>query len=82
MINVKQAYGLAKTQVKDLQLVSILNFGDDFGFLFGKNKTDRVIGGAYILINKNTKSLSILPTTPNNIPKMQAAKKVPLTTIL
>lgn len=82
MINVKQAYVLAKTQVKDLTLVSILNFGDDFGFLFGKNKTDKVIGGAYILINKNTKSLSILPTTPQNISKIQTAKKVPLTAIL
>lgn len=82
MINVKQAYVIAKSKNKELQLVSVLNFGDDFGFLFGKGKNDIVIGSAYILINKNNKSLSLLPTTPNNLLKIQSAKSIPLTTIL
>lgn len=82
MLNVKQAYILANALVKNLQLSSILSFEEDFGFLFVKNKNDLSFGTSYILVNKETKKISLLPTTPNNIQKIQSAKKIPLTLII
>lgn len=82
MLNVKQAHLIAKGLIKDLSLTSILDFQEDFGFLFVKNKNEMTMGSSYILINKKTKAVTMLPTTPSNIQKIQAAKKLPLTLIL
>lgn len=82
MLTVKQAHVIASNVVKDLQLKSILNFGDEFGFLFMKAKNEVMFGTSYILVNKTDSTITLLPTTPNNIDKIQSAKSIPLTTIL
>lgn len=82
MLNVKQSYIIAKQKVKDLKLISILDFGENFGFLFGASTNDIVLGSSYILVNKKNKELSFLPTTPDNVKKINSAKKLPLTSIL
>ena len=82
MLNVKQAYDIVKNQPKNLKLVSILDIQNEFGFLFSKNDTDKIIGGVYILVNKSNKNTSLLPTIPTNISKLQSGKKLPLTSIL
>ena len=51
MLNVKQSYIIAKNLSPNLYLISILNFGEDFGFLFSKKKNESMIGSSYILIN-------------------------------
>lgn len=82
MLNVKQSYRIAKNLSPNLYLISILNFGEDFGFLFSKKKNESMIGSSYILINKKTKDFSLLPTTPSNIKKMNDAKKIPLMAVV
>ena len=82
MLNVKQSYIIAKNLFPNLYLISILNFGEDFGFLFSKRKNESMIGSSYILINKKTKDVSLLPTTPDNIKKMNDAKKIPLMAVV
>ena len=80
-MTVKQAYVIASALVKDMHLKSILNFGDDFGFLFIKAKNEMTFGTSYILVNKNNGDVTLLPTTPNNIDKIQSATKLPLTLV-
>lgn len=82
MINIQKAYSMAKKgKPKECQLSSILDFETAFGFLFGTKNGQVVYGSSYILIDKHTEKISIIPTTPANVPKLQAAKKIPLTTI-
>ena len=40
MLNVKQSYIIAKNLSPNLYLISILNFDEDFGFLFSKKKNE------------------------------------------
>lgn len=81
MLNVKQSFELAKKTVKDLSLKSILDFGEYYGFLFGSDKDEFVFGSSYILVNKKTKEICMLPTTPNNAQKINSARKISLTII-
>lgn len=81
MLNVKQSYNIAKDSTKNLNLVMILDFGKEFGFLFTKNKETRIIGSSYILVNKTNKEVSFLPTTPDNVLKINSARKISLTII-
>lgn len=82
MLNVKQAYIIAKTTVPKMTLVSIRKFGDDFGFLFEKNKNQIMFGNSYILVDGTTKEITAIPTTPINLIKIQSAPSIPLTTII
>lgn len=82
MLNVKQAHTIAKGMAPNLYLTSILNFEEDFGFLFSTEKNEVMFGASYILINKETKEFALLPTTPDNIQKINSAKKIPLTAII
>ena len=81
MLDVNQAYTIAKSVAQAPYLTSILNFGEDFGFLFAKNRNETVFGASYILVNKKTKAITGLPTTPANVQKIQSAKSMPLTAI-
>ena len=78
MLNVKKSYKIKKKKSTNLYLISILNFGEDFGFLFSKKKNESMMGSSYIKNNKKTKDFSLLPTTPDNIKKMNDAKKISL----
>lgn len=82
MLNVKQAYLIAKGMTPNLYLISILNFGEEFGFLFSSNKNEVMFGLSYILINKKTREFALLPTTPGNIQKINNAKNIPITAII
>lgn len=82
MLNVKQAYVIAKKLAPALHLISILNFGEEFGFLFSEKKNEVMVGLSYILINKETKEFSLLPTTPGNAQKMNDAKQISLMTVI
>jgi hypothetical protein len=83
VLTVQQSYIKAQKSIKDskLKLTSILDFGLDFGFLFGDAKGNILFGSSYILINKKTGAFNLLPTTPHNLKKLQSAKKIPLTII-
>lgn len=81
MLDVNQAYAIAKTKATSPYLISILNFGEDFGFLFSEERQEIVYGLSYILVNKKNKTVTVLPTTPTNVRKIQSATNIPLTTI-
>jgi hypothetical protein len=81
MLDVNQAYVIAKSATQEPYLISILNFGEDFGFLFTKSRTKTVFGASYILVNKKTKVVTILPAIPSNIGRIDVAQSIPLTAI-
>lgn len=82
MLNVKQAYIIVKDMVPNTHLISALNFGEYFGFLFSKKRNEIVFGASYLLVNRKTKEIALLPTTPNNAKKIDNAKKISLTSII
>jgi len=79
-MTVKQAYEIAKTKA-DPHLIKILDFDTDFGFLFSKEPSGLMFGGYYILVDKQTKIITILPTIPNNLDTINSGKNVPLTMV-
>lgn len=81
MLTVQAAYIKARKKMGDSKLTSILDFGTDFGFLFGDTEGNAMFGSAYILINKRTGELGLIPTTPINVKKIQTAKSIPLSII-
>lgn len=81
MLTVKQSYLIAIQKTTSTHLVVIRNFKTAFGFLFEEDRKSVTIGSGYILIDKETKKVFILPTTPNNLNHIQSAKKIPLTAI-
>ena len=81
MLTVQAAYIQARKKMGDSKLTSILDFGTDFGFLFGDAEGNTIFGASYILINKRNGELGLIPTTPINVQKIQSAKSIPLSII-
>jgi hypothetical protein len=78
VLTVQQSYNKARDKANGLHLKLILDFGTDFGFLFMDNNKSIMLGMSYILIDKQDGSVSLLPTTPDNINRIQSAKRIPL----
>ena len=82
-MNIKEAYKIAveKHPIKGEKLSKILDFGSEWGFLFDKDISTTKLGNVFLIVSKDGKKIYGLPTTPNNVAKINSGKKVPLTLI-
>jgi hypothetical protein len=81
-MTINEAYSIAEAAHPGEHLTTILDFGTEWGFLFEKDPKKVQLGNVFAVIAKDGKKIYGLPTTPNNVAKINSGKGVSLKIVL